>query len=146
MYMRSALPCSTTLVSPPAILTPARRSRSGHGAHFCFQHLRGRPGFENECDHHGLGSRSGYGQIVHRSIHRQFADGAAGKAQRLDHEAIGGDRDARAVDVDVRGIAQWSRGCSHSSGANRPSTSRRLALPPAPCAISICGSRNRILR
>ena len=26
MYMRSALPCSTTLVSPPAILTPAARA------------------------------------------------------------------------------------------------------------------------
>ena len=30
-----------------------------------------------------------------------------------------------------------------SSGAKRPSTSRRDALPPAPWAISICGSRNR---
>ena len=30
-------------------------------------------------------------------------------------------------------------------GAINPSTSRRLALPPAPCAISICGSRKRIL-
>ena len=29
-------------------------------------------------------------------------------------------------------------------GANRPSTRRRLAMPPAPWAISICGSRNRI--
>src|SRR6516165_6641160 len=30
-------------------------------------------------------------------------------------------------------------------GAKRPSTSRRLAMPPAPWAISICGSRNLIL-
>ena len=30
-------------------------------------------------------------------------------------------------------------------GANNPSTSLRLAFPPAPCAISICGSRNLIL-
>src|SRR5688500_609276 len=29
------------------------------------------------------------------------------------------------------------------SGAMRPSTSRRLAFPPAPCAISICASRKR---
>ena len=34
---------------------------------------------------------------------------------------------------------------SKRTGANRPSIKRRLALPPAPCAISICGSRKRIL-
>src|SRR5271168_1804953 len=34
---------------------------------------------------------------------------------------------------------------SQSSGTNRPSINLRLALPPAPWAISICGSWKRIL-
>src|SRR5580693_5199599 len=34
---------------------------------------------------------------------------------------------------------------SQSRGTNKPSINLRLALPPAPCAISICGSRKRIL-
>src|SRR5580693_8817307 len=34
---------------------------------------------------------------------------------------------------------------SQSRGTNKPSINLRLALPPAPCAISICGSWKRIL-
>ena len=47
MYIRSALPCSTTLVSPPAMITSGALRGSGHGAHFGFQHLRRQSGFEH---------------------------------------------------------------------------------------------------
>ena len=69
-----------------------------------------------------------------------------GKAQRLDYKTVGGDGDARAVKIDMRGVAQRFREVEPKRrGANRPSTSLRLALPPAPWAISICGSRKRTL-
>ena len=77
MYMRSALPCSTTLVSPPAMTTPARARGLGHGANFGFQNFGRQAGFEHEGDHQRLGARARDGEIVDRAVDRQFADGAA---------------------------------------------------------------------
>ena len=55
--------------------------------------------------------RAGNGQIVHRAVYGKFADGAAGKAQRLDHEAVGRDRRCECRSTcNVRGIAQRLRG------------------------------------
>ncbi len=77
---------------------------------FRFQNFRRQSGFENERDDHRFGPRAGNRQIVYRAVHRQFADRAAGKTQRLHHEAVGGDRDSRAVDLNMRGVAERARG------------------------------------
>ena len=96
MYMPSALPCSTTLVSPPTIATPARARGVGHRAHLGLEHLGRQPGLEHERRRPAPSARAPrHGQIVHRAVDRQLADRAAGKAQRRDDEAVGGDRDAR---------------------------------------------------
>ncbi len=54
MYMESALPCSTTFVSPPAITTPAFCAAVGHGANFGFQNLRRQARFQDVGDYHRL--------------------------------------------------------------------------------------------
>ena len=90
MYMPSALPCSTTLVSPPAITTPARRAAAAM-ARTSASRIGGQSGFENESHDQASARAPGHRQVVYRAVHRQFADGAAGKTQGLYHEAIGGD-------------------------------------------------------
>ncbi len=77
-----------------------------HGANFGFEHRRGQSGFEHIGDDQGLCPGSRNRQIVDRAVHRKFADGTSGKSERLDHKAVGRDRDSCSVDVDVRGIAQ----------------------------------------
>ena len=86
MYMRSALPCSTTLVSPPTMRTPASRAAFAIARTSASSTSRGQAGFEHVGDHQRFGAGAGNRQVVHRAVDRQFADGAAGKAQRLDHE------------------------------------------------------------
>ncbi len=105
--------------------TPARAAAALAMARTSASRIFGRQaGFENVGDHQRLGARARNGQIVHRSVHRQFADGAAGKAQRLDDEAVGGDGDARSVHVDDaprRPEARWTR----------RTAAARTGLPPA---------------
>ena len=141
--MPSALPCSTTLVSPPTICDASLLGGSCHGANLSLEHLGRQPGFQHEADDDGFGLRAGNRQIIHRAVDGKLANRASGKAQRLHHEAVGGHGEANASDVDRGSIVQaqvWRD--RNSRGANRPSTRRRLAMPPAPWAISICGSRN----
>ena len=110
MYMLSALPCSTTLVSPPAILTPGLFRGLGHGANFRFQNIRRQSGFQNKSHDDRFRPRAGHREIVHRAVDGQLADGAAGKTQRLDHKTVRGHGDSCSVDLDVRGIAQRALG------------------------------------
>ncbi len=144
MYMPSALPCSTTLVSPPAMRTPAFARRLAMARTSASQDIGGQSGFENEGDDQGFGSGAGDGEIVHRAVDGEFADGAAGKTQRLDDKTVGGHSDAGAVDLNVRSVGQAVRGGTVKKRREQAFDSRRLALPPAPWAISICGSRNWI--
>ena len=69
----------------------------------------GRPASRTKVTTSACGAGAGDRQIVHRSVDGQFADGAAGKAQRLDDEAVGGDGQASAVDLHVGGIGQAAR-------------------------------------
>ena len=98
---------------------PGRAGRPRHGAHFGLQDFRRQAGFQHIGDDQRLGARAGNGQVVDRAVDRQFADGAARKTQRADHEAVGGDGDARAVQADVRGIAQRLGGRSEEDAARR---------------------------
>ncbi len=106
MYMESALPCSTTFVSPPAIRTPASLGGRGHGLNFGLQNFRRQTGFENERHHEDFRFRAGNCQVVHGAVYGQLADRAARKAERLDDEAVGGDRQARAVEIHVGRVAE----------------------------------------
>ncbi len=79
MYIRSALPCSTTLVSPPT-MRDARIPRGlRHGANFSFENRSRKASFENVGDDQSLGPRAGNCKIVHRAVDCEFSDGAPGK-------------------------------------------------------------------
>ena len=84
---------------------------------------------------------AGNRQVVHCAIHGQFADRAAGEAQRLTTKL--------SVVIASRVPFIWTKAASPKGsvasvkmGTSKPSISRRVALPPAPWAISICGSLN----
>jgi hypothetical protein len=53
---------------------------------------------------------AGDGEVVHGPVHREVADRAAGEADRLDHEAVGGHRQAGVADRNRAGIAQGGEG------------------------------------
>ena len=55
---------------------------SGHGANFGFQDIRRQAGFEDVTDHQRLRAGSGNCQVIHGSVHGEFADRASGKTQR----------------------------------------------------------------
>ena len=77
-----------------------------HGSNFGFENLRRQPGFENIADHEGFCPGARNREVVHRTVHRKFTNRTARKTQRLDHEAIGGNRNCCAVDVDLSGISE----------------------------------------
>ena len=80
--------------------------RTRHGAHLGFENGSWKAFFEHKSDDHGVALGPGDGKIVHGAIYGKLADGAAGKAQWLHDETIGGDGDRCAVDLDAGGIAQ----------------------------------------
>ena len=80
MYIWSALPCSTTLVSPPAMRTPASRAAFAMARTSASSTRRRQPGFENVGDNQRFRPGARDRQIVHRAVDRKFADRAAGKA------------------------------------------------------------------
>jgi len=80
--------------------------RFGHRANLRFKDLRRQPCLQHKGHHQSLCSRTGNSQIVHGSIHCQFADASTWKAQRLDDEAVRRHRDSSSIDVEMRGIAQ----------------------------------------
>ena len=55
------------------------------------------------------GARAAHRQIVHRAVHRQFADVAAGEEQRRHHERIRGEGDARGADLHHRLVVQLAQ-------------------------------------
>ena len=65
----------------------------GHGADFRFQNRRRQPGLKDVSDDQSLSPGAGNGKVVDGAVDRQFADGTSGKAQRLDYETVGRDRD-----------------------------------------------------
>jgi len=76
-------------------LHPRIASSLRHSANFCFQHRRRQARFQNVGDNQRFWFCSGHSQIVDGSIDGEFADRAAGKSQRLYHEAVGSDGDLR---------------------------------------------------
>ena len=91
-----------------------------HGANFRLEHRRGQPGFEHKGDNQGFGTRARYRQIVHRAVHRKFANRSAGKAERLDYKTVSRDRDGVPVDVDVRGVSQGPGSRSKKQRSKEP--------------------------
>ena len=67
-------------------------------------------GREPLLEHHRNGERkrpgAGHRQVVHRAVHGQLSDGAAGKADRLDDEAVGRERELHPRDRHGAGVGK----------------------------------------
>ena len=86
--------------------TPARRGGLRHGIGHAAQGRRWEAFFENEGRAQRERARAAHGQIVDRAVHRERADIAAAEEQRLHHEGIGGESEARAADLEHRLVVQ----------------------------------------
>ena len=84
--------------------------RPAHGANFCFQDFGGQAGFEHVRDDQRFSPGARNSEVVNGSVDCQLADGAARKAQRAHHKAIGGDGEASAVQTNVRRVAERFHG------------------------------------
>ena len=70
----------------------------GHGAHLVLEDRRRQPRFEHKGHDQAFGSGARDRKVVDRAVDRELADRSAVEAQRTDHEAVGSERDAGAVD------------------------------------------------
>ncbi len=87
----------------------------------------GQAGLEHEARDQRDRPRAADREVVDRAVDRQLADRAAGKTQRRDHEAVGGDGEAGAVHVDRGGIAERLRCASRGIEQQRQRTGPRPA-------------------
>ncbi len=106
MYRRSTLPCSTTLVSPPTIATPAARAARAMARTSAASISVGSPASSTKV----MTSATGRAPHTARSLTVPLTASSPmdppGNSQRRDHEAVGGDGDGGAVDRDAGGVAQ----------------------------------------
>ncbi len=70
-----------------------------HGLHNALEVGQWKPGFQDEAGGEMQRPGAGHRQIVHRAMHRQRTDVAAGKEQRRNHVAVGGQGDAAGRQV-----------------------------------------------
>ena len=104
MYIPSAAPRSTTLVSPPTMShlrgVRGRRDRLDLG----LQVVRREPLLEDQRERERARARARHGEVVHGPVDGEVADRAAREAERLDHERVGGERQRGAADLERRGV------------------------------------------
>ena len=75
-----------------------------HGANFGFEERTCEAFFKDKRDDHRVRFGSGDSEVIHGPIDGEFADGAAGKAQGMNDEAVGGEGDGGSADFDVSGV------------------------------------------
>src|SRR5689334_7875005 len=144
MYIPSALPCSTTLVSPPTTATPARRAAAAMARVSVSSTSAESPASRMS----ETRSATGCAPETARSFSVPFT-----ASSPIDPPGKRSGCTTNASVVRASLVApSWQTAASPSdsssgpakSGASRPSTRRRLARPPAPCAMSIWASRKRM--
>ena len=113
MYMPSALPRSTTLVSPVTTSTPARRLASAMAAISARNASAGESFLEDERGRDGERPSARDGEVVDRAVHGELADRTAREAQRVHDEGVGGEGQPFDADSDRRRVVERRRatGC-----------------------------------
>jgi hypothetical protein len=81
-----------------------RLRRAGDGLHLRAQVLRGQTLLQDQGEGERLRARSRDRQVVDGSVHRKVPDGATRKAERLDHEGVGRERERGARDLERGGV------------------------------------------
>src|SRR3984893_19130814 len=77
-----------------------------HRAYFRFEDIALQASFQNEGNNDCFRPRARDREIIHGTVDRKLANGAAGKSQRLDYKTIRCNGDSRSVYLDGCGIAQ----------------------------------------
>ena len=143
MYMPSALPRSTTLVSPPTIVTPAFARAAAMARTSASSTEEGSPSSRMKVTTIAwpLAPETARSFIVPLTASSPIdpPGNLSGLTTKLSVVIAIEPPSRLRCAASPRGPIEFG----DRSGAKRPSTSLRLALPPAPCAISICGSRKR---
>ncbi len=134
MYMPSAWPRSTTLVSPATIWTSASRAARSDRLHLLAQRLRGQALLEHERERQRERTSTGHREVVDGPVDRELADRATGEAQRLDDERVGGERQLAAPStLNAPASARASSaGRVRRRARTVPRSASAVALPPAP--------------
>ena len=81
-----------------------------HGLDLAAQHGSLQPLFDDQGGGEGERGGAGDGQIVDRTVDRQFADGAAGKDERVHHEGIGSEGQATVAAGHERRVGERRQG------------------------------------
>ena len=100
MYMPSAAPRSTTLVSPATIWTSAASAACAMASTSARRSTGGQALLQDQGEGERRRARSRYGQVVDGSVHREIPDRATREAERLDDEGIGREREPAPADLD----------------------------------------------
>ena len=88
MKILSALPLSTTFVSPATIFTPAAVGRFSHGGNDLFEIGIEKALLQNITGGDDKGVGADHGEIVHRAADGQLSNVSAGKEDRADHIGV----------------------------------------------------------
>ena len=131
MKMRSALPRSTTLVSPVTSDHAGRAGGGGHGLDDAVQVVQRQALLQDERTGEEAGPRAHDGEVVDGAGDGQRADVAAREEGGRDHVGVGGEGEPGRPDVDQGGVGQGrecrvgERADEHLAGSVRPSADRR---------------------
>ena len=106
MYIWSAWPRSTTFVSPATISHAGRSAAARDRLDLGAQDVGRQALLEDQRQAERQRPRAGDGEVVDGAVDRQLADRAAGEADRLDHEAVGRQRQVDAADRERAGVGE----------------------------------------
>jgi len=142
-YMPSALPCSTTFVSPPMIETPALRAAIAIASISLSSALVGKPDSRMSVAIKAIGRAADTAKSFNVPLTASSPIEPPGKrsGRTTKPSAV-----VAIFTLPSGNVAASVNACKigfEKYGAIRPSTRRRDAVPPAPCAISICVSAKR---
>ena len=114
--------------------------RSCHGGDLRLEVLGGEPFLEDDGSREAHRPRAGDGKIVHRSVDRKLADGAAGKADRSYDERVRGERQPDTADGEQAGIGQLLQG-----GVGQQRNDEPFHECPARLAAGTVGHRDPLI-
>src|SRR5262249_24704126 len=143
MYSPSALPCSTTFVSPPTIGTPARRAAAPAASSSARRTAVGVPASTMRLQRSARGTAPATARSFTVPLTARSPIEPPGKRSgRTTKLSVVIARIALPTVSRAASSRRASLARSIPAGTMSRSTSRLLALPPAPCAMSMCASAN----
>jgi hypothetical protein len=110
-------------------LHPGRGGGSGHRIHLAAKLVGSEPLLEHERHAQRQRPRARDGEVVDGAVDRQLPDRAAGEAQRLDHEAVGGERQPEPIHRHGPGVSELAERLAAQRRRKQPLDQRLGGLP-----------------